>query len=113
RYAGYYGDSLGTQTYTVYQIKDPSFSDTSLKYYIHQQFDLEEARPLGTATLTPKSIADSVSVLGTKEPAQLRIRLNDDLGEEFLSQTSDGALLNDSSFHLWLNGLALIPDSTK
>src|SRR5690625_245864 len=49
RYAGYYGDSLGTQTYTVYQIKDPSFSDTSLKYYIHQQFDLEEARPLGTA----------------------------------------------------------------
>lgn len=112
RYAGYYGDSMGAQTYTVYKINDPSFSDTSLKYYIHQKFDIEEASPLGTATVTPESIEDSVSVYGTKEPPQLRIRLNDEFGKALLSQTSGGALANDSAFHRWLNGVALIPDST-
>lgn len=112
RYAGYYGDSMGTQTYTVYKINDPAFSDTSLKYYIHQKFNIEEATPLGTATVMPESIEDSLMLYGTKEPPQLRIRLSDAFGNALLSQTSDGALANDSAFHQWLNGFALVPDST-
>ncbi len=111
RYAGYYGDSLGAQTYTVYRITDPEFSDTSLKYYVHQHFDIDQASPLGTATVTPKGIGDSISIYGDKQPAQLRIKLNKAFGNELLKQNSDGSLANDSAFHKWLNGFALVPDS--
>ncbi len=112
RYAGYYGDSMGAQTYTIYRIVDTAFSDTSLKYYIHQQFDIDRSTPLGTATVTPKGLGDSVSIYGVKEPAQLRIKLNQAFGNTLLHQDSDGALANDSAFHRWLKGLALVPDST-
>ncbi|MGH2643796.1 MAG: DUF4270 family protein, partial [Chitinophagaceae bacterium] len=110
RYAGYYGDSLGQQTYTVYPINDPTFVDT-VYYYLHQQIPINNA-PLGTVTVSPYSVQDSVSVYGKMQPPQLRIKLNDAFGQELMQQSSTGAFTNDSAFHKLLNGLALVPDST-
>jgi hypothetical protein len=109
-YAGYYGDSLGKQQYTVYRIKDPEFNDTTL-YYTHQQLAIDHGNPLGTATASAYGLQDSVSVWGIKEAPQLRIRLSNAFGNELLQQSASGAFANDSAFHIWLNGLALVPDS--
>lgn len=110
-YAGYYGDSLGAQQFTVYKILDKTFSDTTL-YYTHQQLNIESGHPLGTAVTTPKGASDSVDVYGTMEAPQIRIRLDNAFGQSIMQQSPDGALSNDSTFHAWLNGLAIVPDST-
>lgn len=110
RYAGYYGDSLSQQSYTVYRINDPTFSDT-VYYYLHQQIPIDHT-PLGTVTVSPYSLQDSVNVNGTMEPPELRIKLNSAFGQELMQQSATGAFTNDSAFHKLLNGLALVPDST-
>ncbi len=112
RYSGYYGDSTGKQTYTAYRITDPTFSDTSLKYYTHQKFNIDQGNPLGTITIAPEDISDSIQVVNSLQPAQLRMRLSNSFGNELLTKTANDALATDSSFHQWLNGIALIPDST-
>lgn len=111
-YFGAYGDSTDKQTYTVYQINDPAFNDKSRNYYVHQRFAIDEARPLGSTTISSERLKDSVSLYGTKEPPQLRIKLDDDFGASFLEQDAKQAFKNDSAFHQWLNGLAIFPDST-
>lgn len=110
-YAGYYGDSLGRQTFTVYPVNDPTFIDTTY-YYVHQQLPIDQNRPLGTVTTSAYSIKDSVNNYGVMEAPQLRVRLSDAFGQSMLKQTADGAFVNDSSFHAFLNGLALVPDSS-
>lgn len=110
-YAGYYGDSMGAQQYTVYRILDKTFNDTTL-YYTHQQLNIETGHPLGTTVTTPKSAADSVDVYGTEQAPQIRIRLDNAFGQSIMQQSPDVALSNDSAFHVWLNGLAVVPDST-
>lgn len=110
RYAGYYGDSLGQQTYTVYPVNDPSFSDTVF-YYLHQQIPINNT-PLGTVTITPFSLQDSVNLNGEMQPPQLRIRLSNAFGQELMQQSATGAFTSDSAFHKLLNGLALVPDTT-
>lgn len=110
RYAGYYGDSLSQQAYTVYPINDPTFTDT-VYYYLHQQIPIDNT-PLGTVTVSPYLLQDSINVNGTMEPPQLRIKLNSAFGQELMQQSATGAFTNDSAFHKFLNGLALVPDST-
>lgn len=109
-YAGYYGDSLGQQTFSVYKIDDPAFSDTTL-YFMHQKLPIANFS-LGTATVSPNTLKDSVNIFGTMEPPQLRIRLNNSLGQLLMQQSATGAFATDSAFHQLLNGLALVPDST-
>lgn len=112
RVSGHYGDSMNTQSYTVYRITDPSFSDTTREYYNHQKFIVDQGNPLGSITVTPDEISDSIEVVNSRQPAQLRIRLNNQFGNELISKAGSATLENDSAFHQWLNGLALIPDST-
>lgn len=112
-YSGYYGDSLNAQNYTVYKIDDPKFTDTTRYYYIDQQFNLDKNDPLGTASSSPYGLKDSVPVYGEKEAPQLRIKLNNAFGQALLQQKEDGAFANDSAFHSWLNGLAIVPDTVS
>lgn len=111
-YAGYYGDSMGAQTYTVYPINDPTFIDT-LYYYTGQQISIDQNDPLGTATATAKGLKDSINNYGVMEGPQLRIRLSDAFGNSLLQQKADAAFTNDSAFHTFLNGLAIVPDSVS
>lgn len=109
-YKGYYGDSLGQQTFSIYQINDPTFSDTTL-YYLHQKLPIGGSS-LGTATVSPHTLQDSVNNNGVMEPPQLRIKLNNSFGQLLMQQSSAGSFATDSAFHRLLNGLALVPDST-
>jgi hypothetical protein len=110
-YSGYYGDSMAAQKFTAYRITDPAFNDTTL-YYKHQQFPVDGANPLGTVSVSAHALADSVSINGTMEAPQLRIRLSTAFGNDLMQQSGAAAFTNDSAFHSWLNGLAIIPDST-
>lgn len=110
-YAGYYGDSMGTQSFTVYPVNDPTFDDTTF-YYAHQQLPLNLIRPLGSVTASHNGIKDSVNNYGVMEAPQLRVRLSDAFGNSLLQQKEDEAFASDSAFHAFLNGLALVPDST-
>lgn len=107
---GYYGDSLSTQTFNVYKMTEPDFKiDSNYRYY--QQLAYDRGQLLGTATVVPRWLKDSVSVYGTREAPQLRIRLNSSFGNELLQQKPEGAFATDSAFHVFLKGLALVPDT--
>ena len=109
-YKGYYGDSLASQQFTAYRILDPGFNDTTA-YYTFQQFAIDLNNPLGTVIVTPQSLEDSVMVDSLMQAPQLRIRLSQALGQEFLQQSSSAAFYNDSAFHHYFRGIALVPDS--
>lgn len=110
-YNTYAGDSLGAQTLRVYRMNETNFKiDSNYRYY--QALKYNQSEFLGTTTMTPKGLSDSVSVYGKKEAPQLRIRLSDAFGRELMSQKSDGAFKNDSTFRAWLKGFAIVPDTS-
>lgn len=110
-YSGYYGDSMGTQQFSVYRILDAGFTDSAI-YYAWEQPALDHGQVLGTLTTSPDALQDSVNIYGEMQEPQLRVRLDNSFGDALLQQESGGALANDSTFHNWLRGLALIPDTT-
>ncbi|MFY0255795.1 DUF4270 family protein [Chitinophaga sp. 30R24] len=109
-YNGYIGDSVSTQTFRVYRMADPGFTIDS-NYAYNRVLPYNTGEMLGTVTVSPRSLRDSVSVYGTKETAQLRIKLSNAFGQELLSQKSDGAFATDSSFRAYLKGFAIVPDT--
>ncbi|MBC9928802.1 DUF4270 family protein [Chitinophaga qingshengii] len=109
-YLGYKGDSTTTQTFRVYRMSEPGFKIDS-NYAYNKMLQYNPGELLGTATVTPLGLKDSVSVYDKKEGAQLRIKLSSAFGNDLLQQKSDGAFTNDSSFRSYLKGFALIPDT--
>ena len=108
---GYYGDSLAPQTFRVYRMNEPNFKvDSNYRYYQALKYNAGEL--LGTATVIPRSLKDSVSVYGTKAGPQLRIKLSTAFGNQLLQQTSTTGFTNDSTFRAFLKGFAIIPDTT-
>ena len=110
-YRGFYGDSMASQTFRVYRMAEPDFKiDSNYRYYQALKYNAGEL--LGTATVVPRTLKDSVSVYGAKEAPQLRIRLSAALGNQFLQQTATTGFTNDSAFYAFLKGLAIVPDTT-
>ncbi|PSL43760.1 uncharacterized protein DUF4270 [Chitinophaga niastensis] len=109
-YLGYAGDSSTPQTFRVYRMSEPNFRiDSNYAYNKPLQYNTGEL--LGTATVTPLQVRDSVNIYGNKETAQLRIKLSNAFGNELLQQKSDGAFATDSSFRAYLKGFAIVPDT--
>lgn len=108
-YSGYTGDSSTPQTFRVYRMSETGFNIDS--NYAYNKALAYTPQVIGTATVTPLSLRDSVSVYGAKETAQLRIRLSDAFGQELLNQKSDGAFATDSAFRAYLKGFAIVPDT--
>lgn len=111
-YLGYKGDSTTPQTFRVYRMAETGFKIDS-NYAYNKPLQYNPGELLGTATVTPRTVRDSVSVYGTKEAAQLRIKLANTFGNDLLQQKSDVAFKNDSSFRAYLKGFALVPDTTS
>lgn len=110
-YDGYFGDSMSTQTFRVYRMKEPNFRvDSNYRYYQALAYDAGEL--LGTATVIPLGIKDSISVYGVKEGPQVRIRLSNAFGNQLLQQTSTTGFTNDSTFRAFLKGFAIVPDTS-
>ena len=109
-YNGYTGDSAAPQTFRVYRMSEPGFTIDS-NYAYNKPLQYNPGELLGTVTVSPLTLRDSVSIYGEKESAQLRIKLSNAFGNDLLQQKSDGAFATDSSFREYLKGFAIVPDT--
>ncbi|MFB6456076.1 DUF4270 family protein [Chitinophaga sp. Hz27] len=110
-YLGYKGDSTTPQTFKVYRMAENNFKiDSNYAYNKPLAYD---PTLLGTATVTPLSVRDSVNIYGNKQTAQIRIKLSNAFGNEILAQKKDGAFASDSAFRAYLKGFAIIPDTIQ
>ena len=109
-YVEIYGDTLMPQTIKVYEIPQSSdFGDTS---YILRKSDYAKGSLLGSRTIDPRTLNDSVKAFEDTTANQLRIRLDDSFGQRLLSYDSikgglNGAYSTDSAFRTFFKGFAL------
>jgi hypothetical protein len=113
-YGGTYGDTAALSKVEVFRISDPGFSP-SKNYRINEAPSFSFAGKLGEASFTPSILRRGYKLQYKNDTTfnQLRIRLNDQLGNELLNENNlTGAFKNDTTFRDFLNGFAIIPDST-
>lgn len=117
-YVAGYGDTTVPQTVRVYEIAQSApFYDTS--YYTFDQPNFETTgAELGARTFTMSELNDSVAIVRKttgKVANQLRITLDNSLGERFISydtttSTTNGAYNNDTAFKNLFRGFAIKAD---
>jgi len=93
-YAGYYADIMklaGEQSFSVHRVMEAMLDSTI--YFSDDTLDYQKL-PIGTFSGLIDT-RDSVSINGINEPPQMRIRLNDNFGNQLLSSTS---LTSDETF---------------
>nr|WP_240155198.1 DUF4270 family protein [Chitinophaga sp. Cy-1792] len=110
-YLGYKGDSTTPQTFKVYRMMEENFKIDS--NYAYNKPLAYSPVMLGSATVTPLSVRDSVDIYGNKQTAQIRIKLSNAFGNELLQQTKEGAFASDSAFRAYLKGFAIVPDTLQ
>lgn len=110
-YAETYGDSITPQNINVYEVDQSSNFKPDSAYLIRinnfTYFNL-----LGTKTVTPERLKDSVKVKYDTTSHQLRVKLNNSFGTRLLNYDSTsnlitGAYANDSVFRSKFKGFAL------
>jgi len=108
-YRSYYGDLSklnGLQRFRAFRVREMMYKDSS--YFSSDTLE-RDLIPLGSTTYLTPSILDSVSVAGRKEAPQLRIKLDQSLANEFISNPED--LVNADVFTAFLNGIYLDADT--
>lgn len=113
-FSGIHGDTNATSKVNVYKITDPSFKPSKL-YRTREGLNFSTADLLGSAQFTAVALRTGYKAAYKTDTIynQLRIRLSDAFGRLLLDQDNvSGALQNDSIFKAFLNGFAVIPDST-
>lgn len=113
-YAGIYGDTNAISKVNVYKITDPTFISTKL-YKISETVNFSTADLLGTTQFSGVSARTGYKAAYKTDTIynQVRIRLDSLFGRLLLDQDNiTGALRNDTAFKQFLNGFAIIPDST-
>lgn len=109
-FKGSWGDSLLPQQLEVYKIVDPLFQDSvnNVKYQPNT------AELLGTATVDPSTLGDTVFFANHKDSTsnQIRIRLSDAFRDYLFSRDTllsspNNQFNNDSLYRLAFNGLAV------
>jgi hypothetical protein len=108
KYINTWGDTNAVQQVNVYQVTQTLRNDTSYGTNTNVSY----GQLLGTKTFAPKELNDSIFPYGQKLANQLRIRLNDELGNLFLAQdTAAGEPYNnDSLFRAFFKGFAVVPE---
>lgn len=103
-----YGDTNQVQKFDVYQLDEKLRADT-----VYTTNDaIPYSRFLGSRSFAPAELNDSLTVLEQKLTNQLRIRLNDEFGEELLKlDTAAGQPLHrDTLLRNYIRGFAVVPD---
>jgi hypothetical protein len=109
-YVDTWGDTLAPQTLNVYEIaQGTDFADTS---YPIRKINYAKGGLLGSRTVQPFLLNDSIKVYQDTTANQLRIRLDDSFGQRLLSyDTSSNPLKNayysDSVFRKFFAGFAI------
>lgn len=106
-----YGDTLEPQTINVYEIDQAGAAFKSDSNYLIRKNDFVLGPLLGSRTITPATLNDSVKVYLDTTKNQLRIRLDDAFGERLLDYDTiagvNGAYKSDSAFRSKFKGFAL------
>ena len=110
-YAETYGDSIIPQTINVYEIDQSSNFKPDSSYLLRRN-NFTYSNLLGSRTVVPQTLKDSVKVYGDTSSHQLRIKLNNTFGKRLLDYDSTNNLItggyaNDSVFRSKFKGFAL------
>jgi len=107
-YVETYGDTLTPQTINVYELDQANNFRSDTGYLIRKN-DLTYSTLLGSRTIFPYTLNDSVKAYKDTTVNQLRIRLSDAFGNRVLDFDSipNGAFASDSLFKKKLKGFAL------
>jgi hypothetical protein len=106
-----YGDTMLPQTVNAYEIdQSETFRPDSTNFI--RENDLTYSNLLGSKTVLPASLSDSVFARMDTTKNQLRIKLDNSFGDRLLhydstSSTITGAYLSDSAFRTKFKGFAL------
>lgn len=114
-YLGTYGDTTIPQTINVYEIAQSSNFKVATAFdslYRLRENNITKAGLLGSRTLLPSTLNDSVKAYKDTTANQLRIRLDDSFGQRLLDYDSiatslNGAYSSDSAFKTHFKGFAL------
>ncbi len=94
----------------VYQMNEPNFKIDS--YYTYTRpLAYDQTKMIGNFSTYPVYPKDSMDIYGVRKPPVLRIPLSNAFGNTLLQQRADAAFLSDSAFKVFLNGLAIVPDT--
>jgi hypothetical protein len=102
-YKSYFGSVsklTGLQQFSVYRVREPFWKDSI--YYSNDTLVRDES-PLGQSGFIAPALLDSIIVGGKKEAPHLRIPINAELAQEFLSNQS--SLANAEVFTEFFNGI--------
>ena len=105
-YAGYYGDTSASQQVTVYSMTEDMRIDST--YFSSRNFAYDP-NPLGSLNYLPRP-ATRVPVGNDTLIPQIRIRLNNSLGDSILSLNGQATLSSNASWLSWFKGLYLKSD---
>lgn len=109
-YKNTFGDSTLQQSVDVYEIKNTFLPDSGTCSIYPTKSLL-----LGSKLYTPARLGDSVKAFRDTGKNQLRIKLSNTLGQQFLAQdslSSTYAFKSDSLFREFFKGFALIPGNS-
>jgi Domain of unknown function (DUF4270) len=106
-----YGDSVTPQNINVYEV-DQASNFTPDSAYLIRTNNITYSNLLGSKSVIPQTLKDSVKVFGDTTSHQLRIKLNNSFGQRLLnydtsSNAITGAYANDSVFRSKFKGFAL------
>lgn len=107
KYNHSFGDTNMVQKLNVYELAQTLKSD-SIYRTCEQMTHFNDL--LGSATFTPVSLKDSIHAFGEDDASQLRIKLDTQLGIDFIEKYE--TLTSDSAFNLFFRGFAVIPDES-
>lgn len=106
-----YGDLSVPQNMNIYRVTEQFYKDTA--YYQFDKF-LTDANPLATINGYVPNFTDSLVINDSVKYAPgLRIRLDDDLGNDILNNSGQNNLASDAAFKAFFNGLYLAPDTNS
>ncbi len=112
-YKGAYGDTTIPQTVNVYEIANTPANDfRSDSTYLIRSSTFTNGSLLGTKTIIPQNLKDTVKAYKDTTVRQLRVRLSDAFGQRFLAydSTATGAFHSDSLFDANFKGFAVETD---
>lgn len=105
KYSHSFGDTNMVQKLRVYNLLLGMKHDSIYKTCNRMAYDPDL---LGEATFVPARLRDSVHVYKEDDANQLRIKLDNSLGVQFIENQKN--LTSDSVFNLMFRGLAVVPD---
>lgn len=106
-----YGE-MDPQTIKVHRLNTTIDPDDSLYTFSDADYDPTDLVMAGHGLVTP-SLTDSVFVGDAFVRPQIRVRLDNALGEEFINETANSNLLDDASFISYFPGIYVTTENTQ